>query len=305
MENFDELNESGITVIKKRKNKKKIILLIAIFIILVSVLIYVSHVYSQMVLLSKENISNEDSNNVNEEKEISIIENENIVENKLVLPKLTEKGINNIQNIYKSTEKIAYLTFDDGPSTQITPLILETLENYNIKATFFLLGQNVARYPELVKEEYREGHYLANHSYTHVYDKIYSSVQAVLDEYNRTEQAIKNALDNQEYETHLFRFPGGSGGTKYKNVKSEAKIALANNNIAYIDWNALTNDSVGNPTEESIMQNLKDTVGNKNSVVILMHDSSTKKLTAKTLPNVIEYLQGQGYSFKTFYDVIE
>lgn len=111
-------------------------------------------------------------------------------------------------------------------------------------------------------------------------------------------------MDLQEYSSHLFRYPGGTGGKNYRSVKNEAKQLLAENNILYVDWNALTNDSVGKPTAESLVKDLKDTVGEKNSVVILMHDASTKQLTADTLPEIIEYLKEKGYCFKTFYDIV-
>ena len=74
--------------------------------------------------------------------------------------------------------------------------------------------------------------------------------------------------------------------------------------MLYINWNALTNDSVGKPTAESIVKNLKDTVGEKNSVVILMHDAAAKQLTADTLPEIIDYLIEKGYSFRNFYDIV-
>ena len=81
-----------------------------------------------------------------------------------------------------------------GPSSNITPQILETLRNENVKATFFVLGSRVELYPELVKQEYEEGHYIANHGYSHVYTNIYSCKEAVLEEYNNAEMKIKAAI---------------------------------------------------------------------------------------------------------------
>ena len=300
---FDE--ENGITVIKHLNRKKIMIALIVLLTILVMIFIYVFSINRKMKELGsntlQENgqvVEQTEEQNVNEQ-----VEEEEKIE--IRLPQLTDVGRENMKTLYHSEEKVAYLTFDDGPSTNITPQILETLDKYEIKATFFVLGMNVDRYHDLIKEEYKKGHYIANHGYTHKYDKIYSNVQEVLNEYTQTEQAIRNALELPEYSSHLFRFPGGSTGTKYRAVKSEAKSILASNDVEYVDWNALTNDSVGTPTEESIMQNLVDTVGTKNTVVILMHDSSTKQLTADMLPKCIDYLKEQGYSFKNFYDVIQ
>ena len=123
-------------------------------------------------------------------------------------------------------EKNIYLTFDDGPSPNITPQILETLKKYNVPATFFVLGSRVELYPELVKQEYNEGHYIANHGYTHTYSSIYSSVQSVIDEYNKCDDAVQKALGNTEYHTLLFRFPGGSSGGPYNDLKQQAKSKL-------------------------------------------------------------------------------
>ena len=222
------------------------------------------------------------------------------------LPVYSDEAKNRMDNIYvaDSEEKIAYLTFDDGPSSKITPQILEILERENIKATFFVLGSRVELLPDLVKQEYEAGHYIANHGYSHVYTSVYASPNAVFDEYNTTEKAIQNAIGNENYSSHIFRFPGGSEGGKYANVKNEAKGILEQNNICYINWNALTNDAVGKPTKESLVADLKSTANGKNRIVVLMHDTGTKQLTVDTLPEVIEYLRSEGYVFKNFYDIM-
>lgn len=224
----------------------------------------------------------------------------------LPTPVYLENAKNRMKNIYVADgeEKIAYLTFDDGPSSNITPQILNTLQNENIKATFFLLGSRAELYPDLVKQEYEAGHYLANHGYSHNYKSVYASANSVLDEFNKTESIIKSAIGNEEYSSYLFRFPGGSSGGKYAKIKKEAMSLLDENNIAHINWNALTNDAVGTPTAETIVNDLKLTSQGKNKIVVLMHDSGTKQLTADTLGTVIAYLREQGYSFKNFYDIM-
>lgn len=111
-------------------------------------------------------------------------------------------------NIYNSEKKRAFLTFDDGPST-ITPTILDVLKQEKVKASFFVLGSYVQAKPETVKRIYEEGHFIGNHGYSHVYSSIYSSPEAVLDEYNRCNDAVKTAIGVPEYNSHLFRFPGG------------------------------------------------------------------------------------------------
>ncbi len=219
------------------------------------------------------------------------------------LPQVTEQAKKDFETIYHSETKRAFLTFDDGPSP-VTPTILDTLKEKNVKATFFMLGSNVKNYPETVKRVFDEGNFIANHGYSHVYSAIYTSPQTVLDEFNQTNEAIKAAIGEPEFNSHLFRFPGGLAGGKYAEIKKQAKELLLQNDIFQIDWNCLTGDAeTSKPTPEYTMQRLQATSSGKNSLVILMHDAQAKKVTAETLPQIIDYLAGQGYEFKTFYDI--
>ena len=221
------------------------------------------------------------------------------------LPKLTEVGIENMNHIYSSDTKRVFLTFDDGPSSN-TNQILDILNERGIKATFFVLGSNVEKNPEMVKRMYDEGHFIANHGFSHVYETIYQSPQAVLDEYNKCNQVVRDAIGEQEYNSHLFRFPGGLVGGKYADIKNQANDLLLQNNIVHVDWNALNGDSeTTSPTIEYEMQRIQETVGDKQSVVILMHDAQAKKVTVEALPSIIDYLKGQGYEFKNFYEIIK
>lgn len=220
-------------------------------------------------------------------------------------PELTQQGKDNLKNIYHSEIKKAFLTFDDGPS-QNTKEILDILKQYNVKATFFVLGNQAEVMPETVKRIYDEGHYLANHGYTHIYSSIYQSPEQVLVEYNQCNQIVANAIQVPEYNSHLFRFPGGLVGGKYAKIKQQAGDLLEQNGILNIDWNSLTGDSEKvNPSAEYLMKNLHNTTNGKNSIVVLMHDALAKKVTVETLPSVIEYLKGQGYEFENFYSIIK
>ena len=200
---------------------------------------------------------------------------------------------------------MAYLTFDDGPSP-VTESILDTLKQEKIKATFFVLGSNIDYRKEMVKRMYDEGHYVANHGYSHVYSKIYASPEAVLEEYNQTNEKIRNAIGNPEYNSHLFRFPGGLPGGKYAALKQEAKELLNQNDIVHVDWNTLNGDAETNDlSPEFELQRLSETVGEKNSIVVLMHDAAHKSVTAETLPQIIAALREKGYEFKNFYSIIK
>ena len=290
----------NIYSMKKYVDKKRIIFtVICILIIIISLAMITFYSLDTIIKTEKS-----------QEFVAQLIENQNQIQEQI--KKAEEEKIakfnqskENIENIYSSETKKAYLTFDDGPSKN-TKTILDTLTNYNIKATFFVLGSRVDVMPEMLKEIKNQGSYIANHGYSHIYQEIYSSKEAVLSEYNKTETAIKNALGDANFSTHLFRFPGGSKGGTYAELKNEAKALLTENQILTIDWNALTGDSeTTNPTPELLMENLKRTIKGKNSIVVLMHDSGNKKVTADTLPQVIEYLKNEGYEFKTFYDEIQ
>ena len=239
-----------------------------------------------------------------EEKQAEIeAEKERIRQEKI--PKLTEVGKENMKHIYSSDTKRAFLTFDDGPSN-VTPTILDVLKQENVPATFFVLGSRVEAMPEMVKRIYEEGHYIANHGYSHVYSSIYASPQAVLDEYNKCNEAVRNAIQVPEYQSHLFRFPGGASGGPYATIKTESIKLLEENGILHVDWNALTGDAEKtNLTIEYEITRLQQTIANKGSVVILMHDASTKNVTAEALPQIIAYLREQGYDFKNFYEIIK
>ena len=226
-------------------------------------------------------------------------------ERKAKLPQLTDEGRNNLKNIYHSETKRVFLTFDDGPSRTVTPVVLDTLKSENIKATFFLLGSRVELDPDLVKREYDEGHYIASHGYSHVYSQIYATPQSVLDEYNKSVTAIRNAIGEQEYNPHLFRFPGGYWGGKYAEVKKQAEQILEQNDVLHIDWNALTSDAAGAKTTEQFIAELEKTVPKHNSVVVLMHDAGNKQATANALPTIIKYFRDQGFEFENFYSIIK
>ena len=221
------------------------------------------------------------------------------------LPQLTDVGKNNLDNIYDSETKRVFLTFDDGPSKTVTTTILDILKQENIKATFFLLGSRVDLYPYIVKRQYDEGHYLASHGYSHVYSQIYASPQSVLDEYNKSITSIRNAIGAQEYNPHLFRFPGGYTGGKYAEIKEQAAQLLEQNGVLNIDWNALTADSAGAETTEEFIAELEKTVPQNNSVIVLMHDAGNKSATAEALPTIIQYFRDRGFVFENFYSIIK
>ncbi len=293
----------GITISEKQINTKKIAILILLIIVAIG-LILVARNAIEMIKQHKvyKQYEAQLATLAKQEEVEPMEEPEEKVEN---MPKLTEEARNNIQTIYQSETKRAFLTFDDGPST-VTPAILDVLKQENVKASFFVLGSRVNAMPEMTKRIYDEGHYVANHGYSHSYSAIYASPQAVLDEFNECNKAVRNAIGVSDYHSHLFRFPGGLPGGKYAEIKRQAKELLSQNDIVNIDWNALTGDAeTANPTVEFEMQRIQETVNNKSSVVILMHDAQAKAVTAEALPQIISWLRENGYEFKNFYEIMK
>ena len=306
----NQYNGHNIYSMKKYEQKRRIIFNITVNIITIitlTLVIYYIVDTSLRVKKSKkyaEQITEYQTQQEEIEKQ-NEIEKQEELEKQAKIPQLTDVGKENLKNIYNSETKIAYLTFDDGPSNN-TKTILDILNQYNIKATFFVLGSQVEIFPETTNRIYNEGHYIANHGYSHKYSTIYESPEQVLNEYNQCNQIVANTINVPEYNSHLFRFPGGFVGGKYAQIKKEARTILEQNNILYVDWNSLTGDSEKvNPSEEYLMNNLQNTTEGKNSLVLLMHDAQAKKVTVDFLPKVIEYLAQQGYEFDNFYSIIK
>lgn len=192
--------------------------------------------------------------------------------------------------------KVAYLTFDDGPSKTITPKILKILKNYGIEATFFVLGSMAEKSPELIKQIKEDGHSIGNHSYSHKYKFIYNKVDNFLNEIEATDQILKGIL-GEDFSTSLLRFPGGSFGNKRKIFREAAK----EKGYRIYDWNALSGDTEArNVPKDKLITNLKKTENNvKNKdLIVLNHDGYEKETTVEALPAIIDYLINKGYIFK-------
>lgn len=191
--------------------------------------------------------------------------------------------------------KVAYLTFDDGPSTNITPQVLDILKKYDVKATFFVIGELAESYPEILKRIDKEGHAIGNHSYSHNYNYIYKDLDNFMEEIHQTEKVFKNIL-GKDYENNLIRFPGGSFGPNKAPFREKASEA----GYKFYDWNSLNGDAEGRSFSKSrLVQRFKDTSNGKKELIILMHDMGGKQTTADALPEIIEYLQQNGYEFDT------
>lgn len=197
-------------------------------------------------------------------------------------------------NSKKVKRKKVYLTFDDGPSYNITPKILEILKDRKIKATFFVIGKNVKEFPHLVIKTQAEGHSIGNHSYTHNYKYMYANVENFLAEINETDKALKNVLGDK-YNKKIFRFPGGGF-----NRGRQFKEALKEKDYEFYDWNCLNGDAEGiNLSKDKLVNKVKSTANGQDKLIILMHDMETKQTTYEALNEIIDYLEINNYEFET------
>lgn len=218
---------------------------------------------------------------------------------------VSEEFLANVKELAKREEKIAYLTFDDGPTISVTPKILDILKEEDIKATFFVIGKYVDTHPEIVKRAYEEGHYIANHGYDHNNTNLYKSSESFIEEVKKTDLAIGNAIGIENYCAKVFRFPNGYMSSNNKVKKKEAAALLEDMNYTYIDWNCLNNDSVKKYTNAQLLNNLKKSSKNKNTLVVLMHDTKDVNDSSQVLKDSIAYLRNQGYEFQNFYDLLQ
>lgn len=289
-----------IKIENKKLNKKRVALVVIIIVLII--------IFCIALFLCLKNNKKESKASDNIENLVQIentVEENEVEEPKYNFEPLNVEEFERFDSIYKASDpKRVFLTFDDGPTNQVTPYILDLLKNEDIKASFFVLGNRVDANPELVKREYEEGHFIGNHGYTHKYSAIYASADTVMEEYYRTNQSIRDAIGNQDYNSLAFRFPGGSVGGYYDSLKKATKQVLREKGIASVDWNALIGDSEGLNTKEKLISRFYETVQNQNSVVLLMHDAADKILTYEVLPEIISYFRENGYEFKSLYDVI-
>ena len=198
-------------------------------------------------------------------------------------------------NIHPVTNKATiYLTFDDGPGVY-TEEILNVLDKYNIKATFFVTNQ-FPKYQSFIQKEYEKGHTVGAHTYSHKWT-VYESVSTYLEDFEK----IQNIIIKQTGQAaKFFRFPGGSSNTISRNYSKGIMTKLAKkmteNGYIYFDWTFDSGDtSKSNNSKEAIISNVKKNLKGDGEYIILMHD--IKKNTLEALPEIIKFAKTMGYSF--------
>jgi peptidoglycan/xylan/chitin deacetylase (PgdA/CDA1 family) len=187
--------------------------------------------------------------------------------------------------------KVAYLTFDDGPSPTVTPQVLDVLKIQGVQATFFVIGASAEKNPDILRREKTEGHSIGNHTYSHDYNYIYSSTSNFINDLKKSDKVMTSIIG--DYDRSLLRFPGGSF-----NRSSFNQIAI-NDGYRYFDWNCLTGDAeVSKASVDRLLLRFSQTFQNQDNLIILMHDAPYKTTTPQALPQIIQKLKSKGYQFK-------
>lgn len=198
-----------------------------------------------------------------------------------------------------SDEKVVYLTFDDGPSSN-TQQVLDILDVYGAKATFFVTGTN-EEYYYLINEAYKRGHTIGLHTYIHEYDQIYCSSSAYFADLKRIEDLVYEQIG---IIPKYIRFPGGSSNQISKKYCSKIMTKLTkeviNRGYQYYDWNEDSEDGSGQLSVKQLIKNA--TASNDQNIILLFHDANGKENSIKALGSVIQYYQNKGYVFKAIDD---
>lgn len=184
-----------------------------------------------------------------------------------------------------------YLTFDDGPSSN-TEKILDILKQYNVKATFFVIGKEDEESKTLYQRIVDEGHTLGMHSYSHKYSVIYNSMDAFENDFSQIQNYLYEVTGQ---ECLYYRFPGGSSNHVSNTDMTEFIRYLNERGITYYDWNVSSGDATSQAyTANELVENVMTDVVKYKTSVVLMHDAETKATTVEALGPMIEELQSMG-----------
>ena len=190
-------------------------------------------------------------------------------------------------------EHIVYLTFDDGPDDKNTPQILDILRNEGVPATFYVLGNMVEAYPDVLRRIFNEGHAIGNHSYNHTYKELYASPWDFISQFQRTDDIIMSVIGVRPL---IIRAPGGTTGA----FNSDYWDIVKSSGYVEHDWNISTGDAspkgataadeIANVTSQMDTYNFK-------SAIVLMHSTAQKNATVEALPDIIHFFKERGYTF--------
>ncbi len=194
---------------------------------------------------------------------------------------------------YYYGQKTVYLTFDDGPDPENTPVILDILKKLQIKATFFVVGTQIKDNPQILKRIFQEGHAIGNHSYNHIYRDLYRSVDSYVAQLHKNDELIMNILGVRP---RITRAPGGTVGSFTK----EYWDALAEQGYVDIGWNIASGDA-SSANAITLVANVAKQLENEalwSHSIVLMHDGSGHDETVKALPQIIKLYKDRGFEFR-------
>lgn len=220
---------------------------------------------------------------------------------------LVEEGkvINVDSNNSTLNSKVVFLTFDDGPSHNNTPKVLNILNSNRVKATFFIIGTKAESNKQLIEKMKNSGMCVLPHTYSHDYKKIYKNEEAYFNDLNQCISVIERATSKNV--EPFTRLPGGADNEMGSvRVLNSIKQKLQLKGIKYLDWNVSSMDAsnyyiAAKDIKKSVIKQCKYW----DIPVILMHDSETKGSTVEALQDIITYLKNEGYTFKTLADISE
>lgn len=197
-------------------------------------------------------------------------------------------------------DKVVYLTFDDGPSEN-TLKILEILDLYGIKATFFVVGRDSKFHENIYQQIAAGGHAIGNHTYSHDYSRIYSSIDAFKQDFYALENLLVRIIG---YKPDIFRFPGGSNNqinlrTGSRSLMPRLAEEMLTAGYQFFDWNVDSRDAAEYlQASDIIINSVIKGATTKDQAIILMHDAPVKTTTVKALPEIIVGLSHRGFRFK-------
>lgn len=226
---------------------------------------------------------------------VKCIDYAKIMQNQAMLVETgSDKGISLLSSnsfVWERDKKV-FLTFDDGPN-KLTEKVLDVLAASHIKATFFVVGNQITPETEpILQRMAKEGHTIGVHTTTHNYEKIYKSVNSYLDDFYETYDKIYEVTG---VSAEIFRFPGGSQNDYNKATCKEIKKKMEQRGFKYFDWNASAEDADNNANRKSVIKNALKGTELKSDTILLMHDN--KAHTVESLDEIISGYKEKGYNF--------
>ena len=282
--------------------KYRYILMVIIGIIIILLIILIGNMYKvkanskQKLAISQQKEESENNENNNNDNDVMLIDIDKEKEEK------EEENKEKERQEEANAKGIIYLTFDDGPSSETTPQILDILEQKKIKATFFVLHYS-EKNEELIKKEAELGETIGLHGYTHTYSEVYQSADTCIENFKKIQQQVYQTTGKK---SNIIRFPGGSSNKiskKYcEGVMTELSSRILNEGFRYFDWNVDSDDAGSAKTSDQVYNNVVSAIKENRSNVVLMHDFANNDKTVNALPRIIDYCMENGFVFRKITD---